>query len=328
MRHPVLGLVVLFFLVLLFAGGTLFWGPTDLSFQRVWSALFFPGSDVSATQILWELRMPRVFAGLFAGASLGLSGLVLQSVFRNPLAGPFVLGVSSGASLGVALVLLAGFGRGSLGILSAAAMGAFGVIFLVLFCSKFLEHSVSLLIVGLMLGYLIDAMVSLLMYFSDAESLRGFVTWGMGSFSRLTLLEAPRFAGVFFVGFALILAGIRYLNVVRLGDAFAESLGIAVRPYRLIVLAGASLLAAGATVYCGPISFLGLAVPHLAYGIFRSSNHRVLIPACALLGALLALMAGWITEIPLNAVTSLLGVPVVLWVLLASRHRRSGGVRG
>lgn len=328
MRHPALGLVVLSILVFLFAGGTLFFGPADISFQRVWNALFFPGSDLSAAQILWELRMPRVFASLLAGASLGLSGLVLQSVFRNPLAGPFVLGVSSGASLGVALVLLAGLGAGSLGILPAAAMGAFGVVFLVLFCSKFLEHSVSLLIVGLMLGYLIDAIVSLLMYFSDAESLRGFVTWGMGSFSRLTLLETPRFTGIFLVGLALILAGIRYLNVVRLGDAFAESLGIAVHPYRFAVLAGASLLAAGATVYCGPISFLGLAVPHLAYGIFRSSNHRVLIPACALLGALLALMAGWITGVPLNAVTSLLGVPVVLWVLLASRRRRSGGIRG
>ncbi len=328
MRHPFLGMVVLSCLVLLCAGVTLCFGPVALSFETVWGALVSPHSGAAEVQILWELRMPRVFAALLAGSSLGLSGLVLQSVFRNPLAGPFVLGVSSGAGLGVALVLLAGWGVGSFGILPAAALGAFGVISLVLFCSRFLEHSVSLLIVGLMLGYLTDAIVSLLMYFSDAESLQGFVTWGMGSFSRVTLSEVPRFATVFVAGSALILSGLRYLNVVRLGDAFAESSGVSVRSNRFVVLAGASLLAAAATVYCGPISFLGLAVPHLAYGLFRSSNHRILIPACVLLGALVALIAGWVSQIPLNAVTSLIGVPVILWVLLAARGRRSGGIRG
>lgn len=328
MRRPALGLVALFFLVVLLTAISLFTGPVGIAPAGVVSALLHPGvADPDVVQIITELRVPHAFAAVFAGASLGLSGLVLQSVFRNPLAGPSVLGVNAGAGLGAALVLLVGGGASSFGIVPAAALGAFGVIAVILFCSKFLESPVSLLIVGIMLGYFVDAAVSVLITVSDAESLRGYVLWGMGSLSRLTLPDAPRFAAVLAAGFLCIVPCVRYLNAARLGDDFAASLGLPVRRYRFLALCGAAVLAAGTVVYCGPVGFLGFAVPHLAYAVFRTSNHRVLIPACMLTGAVLALLAGFIPGVPLNAVMSLVGVPAMLWVLLAGR-RRAGGFLG
>lgn len=328
MRRPVLGLVALLLLVVLLAVVSLFTGPVDISPSRIFFVLFHPRvADPDFVQIIMELRVPHAFAAVLAGASLGLSGLVLQSVFRNPLAGPSVLGVNAGAGLGVAIVLLVGGGVSSLGIVPAATLGAFCVIAVILFCSKFLESPVSLLIVGVMLGYFVDAAVSVLITLSDAESLRGYVLWGMGSLSRLTLADVPHFAIVLAAGILCIVPCIRYLNAARLGDDFASSLGLPVRRYRFLALCGAALLAAGTVVYCGPVGFLGFAVPHLAYAIFRTSNHRVLVPACMLVGAILTLLAGFIPGVPLNAVMSLLGVPAMLWVLLVGR-RRAGGFLG
>lgn len=258
-------------------------------------------------------------AAVLSGASLAVAGLVLQSVFKNPLAGPFVLGVSSGANLGVALVLLAGFG-GTWGIVPCAAAGAFAVVLLVLFASKFVARSVSLLIVGLMLGYFVDAVVSFLMATSSSEALKGFVSWGLGSFSRLSLSEFPVFLAVTVAGLFLCALSVRYLNAAQVGDDFAKSLGVNVRLFRVVALFGASLLSAGSTVYCGPIGFLGLASPHIAFGIFRTSNHRILMPAAALVGILLALLSGNVRGIPLSSVTSLFGAPIVLWVFLRNRR--------
>lgn len=318
MRRTFAGFCILAVAVAFFAGVTLFSGPADLNFSKIVAALGGTGSSYVA-DVVWQIRIPKVLAAVFSGFSLAVAGLVLQSVFRNPLAGPFVLGVSSGANLGVALVLLAGLG-GTFGVVPCAAMGAFGVVLLVLFASKFVARSVSLLIVGLMLGYFVDAIVSFLMATSSSEALRGFVSWGLGSFSRLSLDDLPAFAIATFIGLLLCGASVRYLNAAQVGDDFARSLGVNVRAFRMVALFGASLLSAAATVYCGPIGFLGLASPHIAYGIFRSSNHRVLMPASALVGASLALVSGLVPRIPLSSVTSLFGAPIVLWIFLRTRR--------
>lgn len=318
MRRTFAGFCILAVAVAFFAGVTLFSGPADLNFSKIVAALGGTGSSYAA-DVVWQIRIPKVLAAVFSGFSLAVAGLVLQSVFRNPLAGPFVLGVSSGANLGVALVLLAGLG-GTIGVVPCAAMGAFGVVLLVLFASKFVARSVSLLIVGLMLGYFVDAIVSFLMATSSSEALRGFVSWGLGSFSRLSLDDLPAFAIATFIGLLLCGASVRYLNAAQVGDDFARSLGVNVRAFRMVALFGASLLSAAATVYCGPIGFLGLASPHIAYGIFRSSNHRVLMPASALVGASLALVSGLVPRIPLSSVTSLFGAPIVLWIFLRTRR--------
>lgn len=310
MRRTVLGFVVLSLCVVALSFITLVSGPVDVSM-----------GGLLESPIFWDLRLPRVAAALLAGVALSVSGLSLQTVFRNPLAGPFVLGISSGASFAVALSMLAGLGFGHLGTLGAAAVGSLAVTALVLGISARFRNNTVLLVAGLLIGYFIDACISLLITWSDAESLRVYVSWGMGSFGRLTSDGIWIFAVTVVAGLALIGASVRYLNGARLGDDFARGLGIRVSLYKKLVLLGASVLAAAVTAFCGPVAFLGIAVPHLAYLLFRSSNHRILLPGSALCGATLALLAGLLPEYPLNAVLSLVGVPVILWVLVRSSKR-------
>ena len=307
MKRIVLCFVLLSLLAVLLSFVTLVSGPVDVP----WDALL-------SSQIFWELRLPRVVAALLSGVALSVAGLSLQTVFRNPLAGPFVLGISSGASFAVALSMLAGFSFGHFGTLGAAAAGSLAVTSLVLGISCRFRNNTVLLVAGLLIGYFIDACISLLISWSDAESLRVYVSWGMGSFGRLTCNGIGVFAVAVFVGLVLIGVSVRYLNGARLGDEFARGLGIRVPLYKKLVLLGASVLAASVTAFCGPVAFIGIAVPHLAYLMFRTSNHRVLLPASALCGAVIALLAGLFPTYPLNAVLSLVGVPVILWVLV--RH--------
>lgn len=324
MRRTAFGMLLLAVPVCVLLAVTVFCGSASIDFSDVWDALFFSGKPF-VENVVWQIRVPKAISAFLSGISLAVSGLVLQSVFKNPLAGPFVLGVSSGANLGVALVLLAGFGNGLLGLVPAAAVGAFLVVLAVLFASRFVTHSASLLIVGLMVGYFVDAVVAFLMSVSSAESLRGFVTWGLGSFSRVPLPSVGSFALVTLLGVLPCLLCLRYLNAAQVGDSFAETLGIRVKISRMVALFGASLLAAGSTVYCGPIGFLGLASPHIAFGIFRTTNHRILFPASALVGANLALLSGLVSGIPLSSVTSFVGAPIVLWIFLRSgRGERNG----
>ena len=201
-------------------------------------------------------------------------------------------------------------------------MGALVVTSIVMFVASRFENTTILLIVGLLLGYFIDALVSLLIMGSDSESLRVYVSWGMGSFSRLTFDGIWVLALCTLVGLVLVSLSVRYLNAARMGDDFAKNLGVNVRRGRVMVLLGASLLAAASTAFCGPVAFVGIAVPHLAFMLFKTSNHRVLMPASALCGVVLCLAASQFTKIPLNAVLSLVGVPVVLWVIV-----RGGGIR-
>lgn len=285
--------------------------------------VFYAAED---TFVLKYFRFPRFFAALFGGAALAVSGLTMQSVFRNPLAGPFVLGISSGASLGVALVSLAGLSAtsfwGSLGILPAAAIGAFAVMSIVFTCSRFIKDAAGLLIVGLMIGYIADAVVSFLIFFSEEQTLHGFLAWGMGSFARLTFEQIPLYTMAILVGMGGLLYSIRYLNLAPLGDEFVREHGMNVKKYKYLTLLASSFIAAVVTAFCGPIAFLGIAVPHLAFGIFRTTNHRVLFPACMLIGGDLALAASLLPQLPLQSFMSIVGAPVVLWVLLRAGRAR------
>jgi iron complex transport system permease protein len=319
-QRILIGFALLIALIAILSYLTLFSGAVGLS----WSDLSFKGAhyDSVEARIFWQIRVPRLVAAVLSGISLAVAGLSLQTLFRNPLAGPFVLGISSGASLGVALSLLAGFTFGHFGVLSGAAIGALVVTAIVMFVASRFENSTILLIVGLLMGYFIDALVSLLIMGSDAESLRVYVSWGMGSFGRLTFDGIWIFALCTVVGLVLVTLSIRYLNAARMGDDFAKGLGVNVRQGRVMVLLGASLLAAASTAFCGPVAFVGIAVPHLSFMLFKTSNHRVLMPASALCGVVLCLAASQFSKFPLNAVLSLVGVPVVLWVIV-----RGGGLR-
>ena len=319
-QRILVGFALLIALIAILSYLTLFSGAVGLS----WSDLSFKGAhyDSVEARIFWQIRVPRLVAAVLSGISLAVAGLSLQTLFRNPLAGPFVLGISSGASLGVALSLLAGFTFGHFGVLSGAAIGALVVTAIVMFVASRFENSTILLIVGLLMGYFIDALVSLLIMGSDAESLRVYVSWGMGSFGRLTFDGIWIFALCTVVGLVLVTLSIRYLNAARMGDDFAKGLGVNVRQGRVMVLLGASRLAAASTAFCGPVAFVGIAVPHLSFMLFKTSNHRVLMPASALCGVVLCLAASQFSKFPLNAVLSLVGVPVVLWVIV-----RGGGLR-
>lgn len=296
---------------------TLMLGKVNFGFTDLLNALAGPeGEDVSH-RIFWGLRFPRMMAALLAGGALAVSGLALQTVFRNPLCGPFVLGISSGASLGVALALLAGMGFGHLGVLGAASAGALSVtVVIMIIASRFSQSSV-LLIAGLLFGYFIDALVSVIIAGAHTESLAVYVAWGFGSFGRLTLDAVWLFVVSVVVGLALVVGSVRYLNAARIGDDFATGLGINVKLARKCVLLGASILAGASTAFCGPVAFIGIAVPHLAYMLFGTTNHRILIPGCLCCGSLFALVAGLFpVSIPLNAILSVVGVPVILYVIL------------
>lgn len=319
-RRAIVCFTALTLLVFLFVYLTLSAGSVDIRWSDLgWRHVPY---DNMKQQIFWEIRFPRMIAAVLAGVALAVSGLSLQTLFKNPLAGPFVLGISSGASFGVALSLLAGFSFGHFGVLGAASVGALAVTLVVLWVSSRFEQSSVLLIVGLLMGYFIDALVSVLIANSDAESLRVYVSWGMGSFGRLTYDGALLFACAVLAGLALIGLSVKYLNAARLGDEFARGVGLNVRRGRSLVLLGASLLAAASTAYCGPVAFIGIAVPHLAYMLFKTSNHRVLLPGASLCGMVLCLAASLFSTVPLNAVLSLVGVPVILWVVVNGRSGR------
>ena len=321
---------------------SLAFGSVAIPLDQV-AAILFGQTPARASweHIIITLRMPRTITAVMAGAALSVSGLQMQTLFRNPLAGPFVLGISSGASLGVALMVLT-VGAGASGLLShlglwgnfslvvAACLGAGLVVGLVLAVSKRIENSMTLLILGLMFGYATGALVSVLMYFSIAERIQAFLTWTFGSFGGVTWQHLFVFAPAVGVGLFIAFVSVKALNALLLGETYAQSLGLTVQRARFWILASASMLAGVTTAFCGPIAFLGLAVPHLARSIFNTSDHRVLVPAVIVLGAMLAVGADLIARVPgsqqalpLNAVTALLGAPIVTWVILSRRNLSS-----
>lgn len=312
-------------------------GSAKVPLGEVVTVLF--GGEASRpawTSIVLQFRLPKTITALLAGSSLAVSGLLMQTLFRNPLAGPFVLGISSGASLGVALVVLT-TGAGSAGLLAAlglggdlavavaASVGAGSALFLVLLVARRVSI-LTLLILGMLFGYATGALVTVLLHFAMAERIQAYVVWTFGSFGGVTWEELTVLAPALVLGLLASMALAKPLDALLLGEGHARALGVRVGPVRHAVLVVTAVLAGAVTAFCGPIGFVGVAVPHLARGLWQTSAHRVLLPATALLGALVALAADLVAQLPgsasvlpLNAVTALLGTPVIAWVVLQSR---------
>ena len=296
-----------------------------------------PEQLVIHNNIIWKSRVPQALTALVAGAGLAVSGLLMQTVFRNPLAGPSVLGISSGASLGVACVVLlsgslGGVALSRMGYLGemalsvAAIIGALSVMALIVFVSQKVKGNVTLLIIGVMIGYVATAIIGVLKYFSVEEDIRAYVIWGLGSFSRVAGDQMILFVIIMVLLLPLSFLLVKTLNLLLLGDGYARNLGLNIRRARFQVITCAGVLVAIVTAYCGPIMFIGLAVPHLCRAMFRTSDHRILLPSTLLTGSAVALacnliagMPGFEGALPVNSVTALVGAPVVASVLFGKR---------
>ena len=285
--------------------------------------------------ILWNFRFPKAITAILVGIGLSISGLMMQTLFRNPLAGPYVLGLSSGASLGVAFVILgsgllptfiASFFLSSYGLVMASSLGAFLVLLAVLLVSQKLKDTMAILIVGLMFGSFTSAIVSVLSYFSTAEKLQKFTFWSMGSISNLTWQEISILSLLTLIGIVLSFTVIKPLNALLLGEKYAQSIGVNYKKTRFLIIVATSILAGSITAFTGPILFICLAVPHMAKLLFRTSNHLVLFWSTLLLGALVMLVCDTIAQVPgnditlpINAITSVIGAPIVIWLLVRKK---------
>lgn len=295
------------------------------------------GARFSWENIIMNSRLPMTITALLAGSSLAVSGLLMQTMFRNPLAGPSVLGVSSGASLGVAVVILLAGGFlgqyaffGNLSIIMAALLGAGGVILLLLFLASRVGNNVVLLIIGLMIGYAVSSMVNILQYFSVDEDLHAYVIWGMGSFSQVGWNNMRLFGATLLVTLISSVLLMKPLNMMLLGDNYARNLGLNMKRSRVVVISLAGIMAAVVTAFCGPIAFVGIAVPHIARNLFQSNDHKVILPGVILSGASFAVLCSIISRLPgvqgalpVNAISSLIGAPIVIWVIIRKRKRNS-----
>lgn len=309
------GLIVL--LVVLVALD-MFTGAADVGVSALWQ-------EGLEHRILWSLRVPRVLTAIMAGAALSLSGLSMQTLFRNPLAGPSVLGVSSGAILGVAVLVVLGhvldFQASMAATVLFAVLGALVVLLLVLAVSARVQNNVTLLVVGVMVGSISGALVNVLQNLADPDSLKLFITWTLGSLSAVGWREMMWLGPAVLSGLMLTLVLIKPLNGLTLGEEYASSLGINVQLVRTLLILTTGLLAGSVTAFCGPIAFVGVAVPHLARGLFRTSNHQLTMPATALVGANLLLVCDvlcnlWEHALPISTVSALFGAPIVLLVVL------------
>ena len=333
---------VAFYMLLIMASIFLFFflnlvlGSVSIPLRAVWNILWGTGNESVIWQnIIWKSRVPLALTALVAGAGLSVSGLQMQTVFRNPLAGPSVLGISSGASLGVALVMLAGAGTitagvftlsGFLSVIIGAFIGSMLVMGIILFFSTLIKNSIMLLIIGIMIGYITSSAISLLNFFSTAEGVHSYMIWGMGNFGGVSLQQLPFFSLVTAAGLLITILLIKPLNALLLGTRYAENLGINIRRTRNLLLVATGLLTATTTAFCGPISFIGLAVPHIARLMLGTSNHNSLLPVTMLTGGAIALLCNFICIlpgeagiIPLNAVTPVIGAPIIIYVIVNQR---------
>jgi len=339
-RHSIL-FISLGLLTLAALLADLMFGSVSFTWEDLGKVLSGSQETENLAFILWKIRLPKALTGILVGAGLSVSGLMMQTLFRNPLAGPYVLGISSGASLGVAILMMAsslftaGATSGILlvghwGMVLAAMFGALLVMLLVILVSMRIADSVSILIIGIMFGSAAGALVSVLQYFSDPDSVHSFLVWTFGSiagvsWSQLGILVPLVIAGLFA---AVVLQ--KPLNAFLLGENQARALGVNVKRIRLLVVILTSLLTGALTAFTGPIAFVGIAVPHLARMLFRTSDHRLIIPASVLIGSLLLLVCDILTQVPtggqvlpINSVTALFGAPVVIWVIMSNRKTRN-----
>jgi iron complex transport system permease protein len=317
-----IAVVVLFFLRLLL-------GSVPLSFSDVFNALL--GNQNAASDLVYKFRLPVAITCILAGSSLAVAGLLMQTLFRNALAGPDVLGLTSGSSLMVAIVIMAGSGfpvgfASPWTIALAASVGAAGVFLLILLISQYVNDNTSLLIIGLMLGATTSSIVGVLFYVSRAEDLQAFMIWGLGSVGNTSWDEILVMALIVVAGTGLSLVTMKPLNALLLGENYAVALGVNVKRSRLLILTATSIMTGGVTAFCGPVAFVGLAVPHLVRILIPTTNHKTLLPAVCLGGAILLLLCDIIAQLPgstqvlpLNAVTSMLGAPVVIWLVIRNR---------
>ena len=336
MNKGYISCIMLGIMVLLFFVVSLFIGSVSIPVSETFRILIGEESVKPSWQyIVIESRLPQAVTAMLCGASLAVCGLILQTAFRNPLAGPSIFGVNSGAGLGVALVMLFFGGSVSAGtvsiggfmaVLLAAFAGAMGVMALIFFFSTLVRSHVMLLIVGIMIGYMAGSAISLLNFFATDEGVKSYMVWGMGSFGGVSLKMLPTFSVITLITVAVSLALVKPLNALVLGDRYAENLGVNIIRVRNWLLLVTGVLTAVITAFCGPVAFIGLAVPHIARLVLGTDNHRVLLPATILTGSAVALLCNILTVlpgeggiIPLNAITPLIGAPVVIYVILSRR---------
>jgi iron complex transport system permease protein len=324
-------------LTVLFAG-SLAYGSVPVPLESVFDILLGRDSGRPAwAHIVLQARLPQAFTALFAGASLAVSGLLLQTLFRNPLAGPSILGVSDGANLGVAVIMLCTGGSlrqlsglpasGYPAIILAAFMGACAVLGIILYFSSKVRNNVMLLIIGIMTGYIASSVISILNFYASSDKVHAYVMWGLGNFSGVSLYQLPFFTLCSSAGLFLSVLLIKPLNALLLGEVYATNLGVRIKRTRMTILLCTGILTAVTTAFCGPVSFIGLAVPHIARLLSGSSNHKLLLPATLLTGSCVALLCnllmtapGMNAILPLNAVTPLVGAPVIIYVILNRKN--------
>ena len=311
-------------------------GSVHIPIKEILKSLF--GSETvkeSWNYIILNYRLPKSITAILVGSGLSISGLLMQTLFRNPLAGPFVLGISSGASLGVAILILgislfggslAALAFSNFGLALAASLGAFMVLSAVMLVARKLKNTMSILIIGLMFGSLTGAVISVLSYFSNADQLQQFIFWSFGNLGNLSWQELGLFFGVYVLAILLVIVIIKPLNSLLLGENYAQSLGINLKRTRNFTLIATGLLTGIITAFSGPIAFVGLAVPHITKLVFTTSNHKTLVPAVAIIGAMVMLLSDTVAQIPnseytlpINAITSIFGAPVVIWLLVRKR---------
>lgn len=330
-------LIAIIFLGILLFFLNLFVGSVTIPFADLFNVFFGEESNSTISTIVFDYRLPQAVTALFAGAALSVAGLLMQTLFRNPLADPSMLGISSGAGLGVAITILfsgilggnalSTFGLWSnIGVSIAAFLGATLVLMLILGFSSRVRNMTTLIIIGLMVSYLAGSLTDIMKFFSMKEDIHAFVIWGMGSFSAVGTSKLMFFSISIMLGLFASLFMSKNLNIILLGDLYAENLGVNVKRNNLFIILVSGYLTAIVTAYCGPIAFLGLAIPHLTRFIFKTSDHRILVPAVMLIGMVVSLlcnlvarMPGFEGNLPINAVTAFIGAPIVIWVILRKR---------
>ncbi|MFR4660275.1 MAG: FecCD family ABC transporter permease [Parabacteroides merdae] len=296
-------------------------GAVAVPLGDVWAALTGGDCPRATAKIILNIRLVKAVVALLAGAALSVSGLQMQTLFRNPLAGPYVLGISSGASLGVALVVLAGFGS-SIGIAGAAWLGAALVLVVIAAVGHRIKDIMVILILGMMFSSGVGAIVQILQYLSKEESLKAFVIWTMGSLGDVTFDQLAVLIPSIIAGLLLAVVTIKPLNLLLFGEEYAVTMGLNIRRSRGLLFLSTTLLAGTVTAFCGPIGFIGLAMPHVTRMLFRNSDHRVLVPGTVLSGASVLLLCDLVSKLfslPINAITALLGIPIVVWVVLRNK---------
>ncbi|RAJ07428.1 FecCD family ABC transporter permease [Arenibacter echinorum] len=311
-------------------------GSVSIPLQDTWNAIIGRTTQVDSwSYIIWNYRIPKALTAILVGSGLALSGLLMQTLFRNPLAGPFVLGISAGASLGAALLILGSslfsgilaFGMvNDISLALASSIGSFLVLLAVMIVAAKVKDTMALLIIGLMFGSITTAVVSVLSYFSTAEKLQQYVYWSFGSIGNLSWNQLLLLLMIIAIGILISIFSIKPLNALLLGESYAKSLGVNMKRSRYSIIVATGLLAGGVTAFAGPIAFIGLAVPHLTRQIFNTTDHKVLVPAVLIYGAILMLICDTIAQLPssasvlpINAITSIIGAPVVIWLLLRKR---------